>query len=371
MGEISITSEKEAFTNISNNFIKYYMADANGDFVKLYIYLAMLCSTKSQISVSDIADHLSCTENDICRGIRYWIKADVLSLSYNTDKEVTGILLKDLKKMDVELSDLKIVDSKLSLGSDEEKAKSSKKASNYKEEEIQDEEESQKKAPKKKQPTPDNLKVFQKDSEIANLISEATAYCNRDLGPKELNSLIYIKDQLGFSFDLCEYLLEYCAAVKKTSFSYIEKVARDWYEKDITNREDAEEYSARYITLYGRILKSLGIKERLSPTPVEKQIIDKWKDEYGFSTEIIIEACNTAILKKPNNATLNYVNGILNNWHEKGVKSFSDIVSEKEEYKKTMRDTTPIKSQSDDSSKKKKGNRLKDLEKYYLEKVEA
>ena len=103
MGEISITSEKEAFTNISNNFIKYYMADANGDFVKLYIYLAMLCSTQSQISVSDIADHLSCTENDICRGIRYWIKADVLSLSYNTDKEVTGILLKDLKKMDVTL----------------------------------------------------------------------------------------------------------------------------------------------------------------------------------------------------------------------------------------------------------------------------
>ncbi len=366
MGEISITSEKEAFTNISNNFIKYYMADANGDFVKLYIYLAMLCSTKSQISVSNIADHLSCTENDICRGIRYWIKADVLSLSYNTDKEVTGILLKDLKKMDVELSDLKIVDSKLSLGSDEEKAKSSKKASNYEEEEIQDEDEAQKKAPKKKRLTSNEVSSYGRDPEIANLIQEAEAYCKKPLSQTDTRSIFYIKDDLGFSFDLCEYLLEYCATVEKTDFKYIESVARDWYENEISTRSEAEDYTDLFYTLYGKILRSLGIKDRTSPAPAEKRYINIWTKEFDFSPEIIVEACNRAILNKPNSVTFQYVNGILESWHDNNVHSFSDISKLDEDHSKKKKT-----SKSGDPTVRKNSDKLKDLENYYLKKDEA
>lgn len=349
MGEISITSEKEAFTNISNNFIEYYMSDANGDFVKLYLYLAMLCSTGRQISVSDIADYLNCTEKDICRGIKYWIKMDALSLSYNDDNEVTGILLKNLNKVEEgAASDLKVIGSKLSLGSTD-KSTSSEATS----EAVR--------APRKKQPTPQDLQSMESDPELANLISEATAYCNRDLGQKELNSLIYIKEQLHFSFDLCEYLLEYCADVKKTSFSYIEKVARNWYEEGITTREEAKEYTTRYMTLYGRILKSLGITNRISPAPIEKKYIDTWTKEYGFPPEIVIEACNRAISQKPNDVTFPYVNGILENWHKQNVHSFSDISQLDDKHtrqKKSTGNPTP----------RKNSDKLKQLENYYLKK---
>ncbi|MCR5214831.1 MAG: DnaD domain protein [Eubacterium sp.] len=372
MGIINVSSQAVDFTNISNNFIEYYMTDANGDFVKLYLYLAMLSQSGRPITITDIADHMSCTEKDVCRAIRYWIKADVLSLSYNDEGEVTGITLRTLKRPEVELtSDLRLVDFGLSVEGkkkrnakdnaiSEEKSKiidlSSSKSSdendssqNTSEKEL--EAESNKKdtiiksdetvsnpedslhAPKKKQPTKAEIASKLEDNELSNLISEAEAYCERGLSQKELNSLIYIKDQLGFSFDLCEYLLEYCAEVKKTSFYYIEAVAKNWYEEGITNRGDAIAYTERYLTLYSSIMKTMGITNRYTPAPAEKKYINKWIEEFGFSEAIIKEACNRAVLNSPNDVTFKYVNGILKDWFEKGVHTFKDINKIDEEFK--------------------------------------
>lgn len=75
MSFINITTEKkETYSSISNFFIDYYMTSANGEFVKVYLYLVRLMSSRKPISVADIADHFNLTEQDICRAIRYWIK---------------------------------------------------------------------------------------------------------------------------------------------------------------------------------------------------------------------------------------------------------------------------------------------------------
>ena len=185
MDTIQVTSEEDSYTCISNNFIEYYMADANGDFVKLYLYLAMLCSTHRPISISDIADNLNCTDKDVCRGIRYWIKEDALRLHYNENKEVTGIVLLNLKKPDITLtSDLKVVDFKLSLTpSDDTITKHVELPENVTKKTVADvafisDENDTVKAPRKKQPTPAQLNDKLHDSEIHDLINEATAYCN-------------------------------------------------------------------------------------------------------------------------------------------------------------------------------------------------
>lgn len=372
MNTINISSEEDSYTSISNNFIEYYMTDANGDFVKLYLYLSMLSAAGKPISFSKIADHLNCTEKDVCRGIKYWIKEDVLRLCYNDKKEVTGIILKTLKRPDVDItSELKVVDFTLAqsvrkMDQDAEEADNSDK-----DEVITDEKSADvvtpvqaetPKAPRKKQPTPEDLSNKLRDPEIHDLINEATAYCNRELAQKELNSLIYIKDQLGLSFDLCEYLLEYCAEIKKTSFSYIEKVAKNWYEEGISSREEAEEYSTRYLTLYSRILKTLGITSRFSPAPVEKKFIDTWTRDFGFSETIIIEACNRAITSKPHDANFPYVNGILEKWYKNNVHSLSDIAALDESHAKS---TKPAPKQTSESSNTK-SEKLRQLEQFYL-----
>ena len=74
MKTITISTENsETYSSISNFFIDYYMTDANGEFVKVYLYLVRLLNGNRQISVAEIADHFNLTEKDICRAIKYWV----------------------------------------------------------------------------------------------------------------------------------------------------------------------------------------------------------------------------------------------------------------------------------------------------------
>ena len=375
MGMINISSQGGDSTYISNTFIEYYMSDANGDFVKLYLYLSMLSQSGKAITLSDIADHMGCTDKDVCRAIRYWIKNDVLSLSYDEDGEVTGITLRALKRPEVELTTgLKVVGTSLLVDSSDasettvkksRKTEPSEKKVKYTaEDNAEENSEPEVHAPRKKQPSSEQLNEMLTDNELQNLISEAEAYCKRDLAQKELNSLIYIKDQLKLSFDLCEYLLEYCAEIKKTSFSYIEKVAINWYEEGIVTREEAEEYTDHIFTLYSKILKALGIKNRFSPAPIEKKFIRKWTKDFGFTDEIIIEACNRAITNKPHDAGFPYVNGILEDWHNNGVDSFAKI-SEMDEKHNRKKNAKSIGNTGDEAGRDNT-DKLQQLEDFYL-----
>lgn len=383
MATIKVSAEEETFSSISNNFIDYYMNEANGDFVKLYLYLARLCSSGAGISVPDIADHLDCTEKDVCRGVRYWIKKNVLKLSYDDNDEVNGIIICSLSKP-VKASDKKKLKVDISLNSlekDEDISDSKgteKNASSEDSSEISPETDDnasssitaeEKAIPKKYSPTPAALNSVLADSMFLNLKAEAEAYCDKTLSKNDLDSLIYIYDTLKLSFDLIEYLLEYCASIKKTNFTYIEKVARNWFNNNITTRTEAEEFTVRYYSLYTKILKELGITSRM-PAPVERQFIDHWTKDLCFTEPLILEACRRAISSKPNSVTFNYVNGILESWYNSNVRSFSDINVLDDKHKRTRKapvstNNNPLPAAPTSKSK----SALKEIENLYLKGV--
>ena len=66
----------------------------------------------------------------------------------------------------------------------------------------------------------------------------------KTLSVRELESLCYISDNLHFSFDLIDYLIQYCVSRGKRDFRYIEKVAVSWAEKGITTVKDAQQEEA-------------------------------------------------------------------------------------------------------------------------------
>ena len=116
MSYITISTEaKETFSLVSNHFIDYYMTEANGEFVKVYLYLIRLLSSKAPISVADIADHFNLTEKDICRAIRYWISEDVLRLDYDASGQLTGITLLPLHEKTKEEADTSLSLDSISL----------------------------------------------------------------------------------------------------------------------------------------------------------------------------------------------------------------------------------------------------------------
>ena len=105
MKTITISTENsETYSSISNFFIDYYMTDANGEFVKVYLYLIRLLNSKQQISVAEIADHFNLTEKDICRAIKYWVTKDALRLTFDGKGQPTGIVVLPLKAPEMELS---------------------------------------------------------------------------------------------------------------------------------------------------------------------------------------------------------------------------------------------------------------------------
>ena len=65
-------------TSISNIFLDEYMPGANGEYVKVYLYLLRsLGDSTRELSVIGLADVLDCTESDILRAFKYWEKASI------------------------------------------------------------------------------------------------------------------------------------------------------------------------------------------------------------------------------------------------------------------------------------------------------
>ena len=90
-------------TVLSNYFIDHFMPEANGEFVKVYIYLVrMLSNAPVSFNLSKMADNLLCTERDIIRALKYWSKLELISLDYDTEKNLCGIHLASL----AEISDI-------------------------------------------------------------------------------------------------------------------------------------------------------------------------------------------------------------------------------------------------------------------------
>ena len=79
-------------TLLPNDFIDNYMIDANGEFVKVYLFLLRhLDDPCSSITISTIADCLNNTENDILRAFRYWENAGLLCVERDADGRITGL----------------------------------------------------------------------------------------------------------------------------------------------------------------------------------------------------------------------------------------------------------------------------------------
>ncbi len=338
METITITTQNhETYSAVSNFFIDYYMTEANGEFVKVYLYLVRLLNSGRAVTIADIADHFNSTEKDICRAIRYWIKEDVLQLEYTKDKVLTGITMLPLTarstmaERSTLLSMLGVEDDTTNKDKNIAAAEtaSAKKeiALTSEEKEVQTEINAVKQAttvPKKVAYKASFIESKQEDEDFGNLLYQTEIYFGKPLTQTDINTLLYIYEELKFSPDLLEYLVEYCVSIEKKSCRYIEAVAIEWYKNGITQVEDAKVASKNYNSIYVAVLKQLGIPRRV-PTPTETAFIDTWYNNYAFNKNIIIEACKRAITANPHSANFNYVNGILENWHNQNVRKLSDI----------------------------------------------
>lgn len=300
MAKITLHSDTQnSVTNVSNTFIDEYMSDANGEFVKIYLYLLRLMNAPdASFSISSIADKFEHTEKDIKRALSYWERMELLRLEYDDAKNLTGVHLLDSapRKTDTAEPEKVIASVEVSVTAE---------------------------PPKKKSYSADDIKAFRQNEAVAELFFITERYLNRTLSATDINTILYLYDTLGFSTDLIEYLIEYCVSKGHTSIRYIEKVALAWSDDNISTVSDAKQAASLHSQSYYMVVKALGISGR-NLVPSETSLIEKWTSKYGFTNELIEEACKRTIstIHQP---SFEYTDSILTNWHKKQIKSLADV----------------------------------------------
>lgn len=318
------TESSEGYTSVSNIFISEYVPGANGEFVKVYLYLLHLMSLRSNnISISLLADTFNQTEADIMRALRYWDSLDVISLSFNgPGNGLSNIVLRDIKHTGQAANTMAdpIAAESASVNSTSSYQTETVRAAKP---DIKQTEVIYTAEPLKVSYSKEQLNGFLANDNFSMLLFVIEQYMGRPLSTKETNSIVYFYDGLKLSTDLIEYLFEYCVEHNKKSINYIEKVALSWASKNIHTIAEAKEETSNHTDYVYQIMKAFGLSNR-EPAQHEKAMIAKWADTYCFDTDMIIEACNRTI-KAIHQPSFEYADTILANWKNSNVSSLEDV----------------------------------------------
>lgn len=330
MGELTLYKDSDdGNTIISNCFIDHFLADANDAQIKVYLFLLRTLGSGQATSISAIADKFNHTEKDVKRALSYWEQKGLLSLDHDSNGRLTGIRLRSPQAQPTPAfvsqdtgeftpfvtlmpamphSSIPTAESCAVVSSTVTKTvpASEKKGASY----------------EKPDYTLDDIKAFQASERTSELLFIAEQYLKKTLSANDIRSILFLTDTLHFSNDLIDYLLQYCVQRGKKDFRYIEKVAINWAEEGIQTPLDASTYASRYDRNVYTIMNALG--KGNNPTSTEVDFIKRWYHEWGFSIEVILEACERTVLATDKHR-FEYADKILSSWKKDGVHHKADI----------------------------------------------
>ena len=168
---------------------------------------------------------------------------------------------------------------------------------------------------------------------FASLVGELARILGTTPSRAYLNVLLDAYDHLGMPPEVIMLLLNHCDAEirrrwgsqRRPTARYISEEAYRWANREILTLELAEEFIARCEKRRAdkiRVAELLGIRDRdLSTT--ESKYVESWL-EMGFTDETLAAALDRTLT---NTGSLKwaYMNGILKNWHAKGIHTAEEL----------------------------------------------
>lgn len=287
-------------TPIENIFINDFMPMANGTYVKVYLLgykYAYDRDPNIEVNNNTIAKHLNIPLVDVLSAWDFWEGKGIVEKIPNNpqDKYDYRIRFFNLKQLYIK--------------------------NNYQMLEYRE-------GAKKKE-----YKSSVKDLIGANQIPEINKMFNsidytirRQLVPNEKKKILEWIHNYNMNPDIIERAFFYGVEKKGIrNINYVGGIVRNWYDQGITNvaalQEHLKENNERYYN-YEKIIKSLGYGGRMA-SEGERKVIDKWFDDYKFPMEMILKACENS--KRTANPSINYIDGILTSWYQKGIKTEKDV----------------------------------------------
>ena len=308
-------------TPVPDSFILTKMPSANGVYVKVYLYVLYgYLRRRNDLTLSAVADALSLLESEVVEALRYWNAQGVLRLTADKTNGSYTIRFGSDETPDFP---------------DDPKGTSPKKAGK--------EAQRQKVIRVEQRPnyTPDEMLVYKNtDPNVTELFTTAQEMLGIPLSHPNQSILISFYDYYRLPIDVIFFLLDYCVKRDKRDLRYIEKVAMDWSDHDIHSVKDAETYVHRF-DFYLPILRELHISAS-QPSDEAIRMIDQWHESFGMSPEMMQEAARRAFERtKSSNpkSKLNYMNRILEGWHNQGITDLGGVEKADEVFKSRSEET--------------------------------
>lgn len=300
----STGNDNAGFTVIENIFINEYMADAKGDYVKVYLYGLKNSQNPDlePLSTRDLASILDLTEADVLKALDYWENKNLIQIDESgADRKIRFLNISSLLHYPAST-----------------KRKQQSKSANLDERRFQE-----------------MLEIVQK------------MLGGEPVPDSYIRTMHQWIDEYGFEPEAITLLVEYSlTSMSKNGrtyasgarLNYMKKVAETWAGAGVKTYQQAQEQIDRRkedTKLMYAFLSEMRISGNASPT--DYQFLESWKKDLGFSDEMILEAARRADVKK-----FNYVNSMLRNWHEQGLKTVADL----------SRDAGPKRTARSDEGKK-------------------
>lgn len=258
---------KTDYVMLRRDFINDYMLDANGAYVKVYLYALMLAADGEAQEQSDIAKRLNLLESDVKNAFEYWKGKGLLTF------DGTDVVIQSVAPTVGEKSGGDIAGRML------------------------------------------------EDPDLSGLCSSLIpALLQKPVTPADMRTIYWLYDELGFTPEMIMTLLEYCVEIGKGSVKYAEKVAITWNEKGINTVDKMEAHIRREKerkTYFYSIRKLMGISDR-PLHPKEEEYLKKWSEDWKMGEDMVALAYEYCIMQT-SKLSFPYMDTILENWNRKNI----------------------------------------------------
>lgn len=286
-------------TEIPDVFFTEYMSEANGDYVKVYLCILFLSKYDKDIKLNDLSKRLNISINIIQSALAFWEEHGLLT------KKVNGYILNNIQEIELN----KLYSPNLAL-------------------------------------SPEDIKKNANDQYRAKAIECINnMYFQGIMSPTWYSDIDLWFKKYGFDEQVMISLFDYCFNKSALHKNYVKTVAEAWSKNNIKTYEDLELYYQKFEKL-NKIKKSIAKKlGRYSPlTQFEEAYIEKWVIDFNYDLNIINIALKKTTSKA--NPSFDYLDKLITDWHDKNLKTESDVTNYLSELKQKKKNIKQLEKQT-------------------------
>ena len=285
---------KNIFANISVSeiFILKYMKDMPQEAVKLYMYLLYIEANQINIEIETISKEINISLKDVKASLDYLQEKGLIIMMEE------GFYIVDLQEKEVmELYTPKVTASK-------EMIEANQKKNNKREKIINDIE---------------------------------SMYFAGNMKAEWYKKIILWFEKYNFSNEAMLGIFSHCFSDEVKPIAYVETVVKSMADKGVITINDLSKQIVNY-DKKSKIIKFVKTELNLHKalTKPQERIVEKWIFDYNYDKEQIKLVIDKTI--NAQNVGFNYLDKIITEWYQQGLKTVEDILKYEKENKEKLED---------------------------------